>query len=381
MLALQGPRIWAKITEASIRCRLLCHRTHPIAAPIPSFLDEPPHSLDLNTDTMRYAITLFAVTAAAFRAQDCRDAYDACKAAGTPDITCACQQTACLGEDNERNRVYCSSAIAALPSSTSAASAEPTYACRYVHLLVLPPRPGGEPTNVEDSPGHQYPNGEQCVSISGTLALVTATSAPPAEQTYACRYVIFSQSPALGNPLTSTTALHTSTPMVSNACPSLAPSLWSPQPPPPSTPTPRPSPLRRLLPARPQPGRMLHRSRSLRPLPAPLRPGQTFHPFLSTLSLPSLRATALEVGTGRLFITLVPLPSQWPPALLCLSASALCSSRQHCCALDRNTPRHADVNREVFKYPESTDQSRRQVWDMILALVSLYLFIVIDCIF
>ncbi|KAF5011293.1 hypothetical protein FDECE_2593 [Fusarium decemcellulare] len=51
---------------------------------------------------------------------DCQDAYKACVAAGTPEVACACTLTACVGEDNARNREYCASATASLaqPSKT-----------------------------------------------------------------------------------------------------------------------------------------------------------------------------------------------------------------------------------------------------------------------
>lgn len=67
----------------------------------------------------------------------CQESYNKCLAAGTPEVACSCTLTACLGEDNARNREYCSSATASLASATatsapaatsSAASSAPTGA-------------------------------------------------------------------------------------------------------------------------------------------------------------------------------------------------------------------------------------------------------------
>ncbi|CAK4006004.1 Hypothetical predicted protein [Lecanosticta acicola] len=72
---------------------------------------------------MRYTTFTLAAAIVAVHAQNaCQDAYKACVAAGTPDIACSCTLTACLGEDDLRNREYCSSATANLPTSTSSSS-------------------------------------------------------------------------------------------------------------------------------------------------------------------------------------------------------------------------------------------------------------------
>ncbi|THZ35540.1 hypothetical protein D6C87_09742 [Aureobasidium pullulans] len=99
------------------------------------------------------------------RADPCQDAYKSCIAAGTPEVACSCTLTACVGEDNARNREYCASATANLPKTTAAPSASSSgYAC---------------------NPAHSYPNGVSCISTAGSLALVTP-SASASSSGYAC---------------------------------------------------------------------------------------------------------------------------------------------------------------------------------------------------
>ncbi|KAF5548689.1 surface protein SP1 [Fusarium mexicanum] len=60
-----------------------------------------------------------AVSAAPLsRRDECQDAYKSCIAAGTPEVACSCTLTACVGEDNARNREYCASATASLAQPT-----------------------------------------------------------------------------------------------------------------------------------------------------------------------------------------------------------------------------------------------------------------------
>ncbi|KAJ4030812.1 hypothetical protein NW761_013390 [Fusarium oxysporum] len=60
-----------------------------------------------------------AVSAAPLsRRDECQDAYKSCIAAGTPEVACSCTLTACVGEDNARNREYCASATASLVQPT-----------------------------------------------------------------------------------------------------------------------------------------------------------------------------------------------------------------------------------------------------------------------
>ncbi|THV99314.1 hypothetical protein D6D25_08925 [Aureobasidium pullulans] len=99
------------------------------------------------------------------RADPCQDAYKSCIAAGTPEVACSCTLTACVGEDNARNREYCASATANLPKTTAAPSATTS----------------GYATN----PAHSYPNGASCISTAGSLALVTP-SASASSSGYAC---------------------------------------------------------------------------------------------------------------------------------------------------------------------------------------------------
>ena len=73
------------------------------------------------------AVAVLAFTASAApaskRQDPCQDTYKECVAAGTPEVVCSCKLTACLGEDNARNREWCASATSGLaqpyPTPTS----------------------------------------------------------------------------------------------------------------------------------------------------------------------------------------------------------------------------------------------------------------------
>ncbi|KAJ3961829.1 hypothetical protein N0V92_001479 [Colletotrichum tropicale] len=71
------------------------------------------------TIALAMASAVSAAPALAPRQDPCQDAYKACIAAGTPEVACSCTLTACLGEDNARNREYCATATANLPKPTS----------------------------------------------------------------------------------------------------------------------------------------------------------------------------------------------------------------------------------------------------------------------
>ncbi|KAL3426480.1 hypothetical protein PVAG01_03271 [Phlyctema vagabunda] len=67
------------------------------------------------------ALAMASAVAAApnmIRRDDCQNTYSSCIAAGTPEVACSCTLTACLGEDNARNREFCATATASLPTST-----------------------------------------------------------------------------------------------------------------------------------------------------------------------------------------------------------------------------------------------------------------------
>ncbi|OLN96792.1 hypothetical protein CCHL11_02305 [Colletotrichum chlorophyti] len=65
------------------------------------------------------ASAVSAAPALVRRDDDCQATWRACIAAGTPEVACSCTLTACLGEDNARNREYCASATANLPKPTA----------------------------------------------------------------------------------------------------------------------------------------------------------------------------------------------------------------------------------------------------------------------
>ncbi|KAI8655319.1 hypothetical protein NCS57_01280600 [Fusarium keratoplasticum] len=74
----------------------------------------------INNIVVALALASAASAAPLARRDECQDAYKACIAAGTPEVACSCTLTACVGEDNARNREYCASATASLsqPSKT-----------------------------------------------------------------------------------------------------------------------------------------------------------------------------------------------------------------------------------------------------------------------
>ncbi|KAG5801410.1 hypothetical protein H9Q74_013650 [Fusarium xylarioides] len=54
-----------------------------------------------------------AVSAAPLsRRDECQDTYKKCIAAGTPEVACSCTLTACVGEDNARNRASATASLA-----------------------------------------------------------------------------------------------------------------------------------------------------------------------------------------------------------------------------------------------------------------------------
>ncbi|ENH62311.1 hypothetical protein FOC1_g10015282 [Fusarium oxysporum f. sp. cubense race 1] len=82
-----------------------------------------------------------AVSAAPLsRRDECQDAYKSCIAAGTPEVACSCTLTACVGEDNSRNREYCASATASLAQPTKT---EIPGGCNPAHPGSCPSFPGG----------------------------------------------------------------------------------------------------------------------------------------------------------------------------------------------------------------------------------------------
>ncbi|CAC9892655.1 unnamed protein product [Aureobasidium pullulans] len=139
------------------------------------------------------------------RADPCQDAYKSCIAAGTPEVACSCTLTACVGEDNARNRDYpngasCISTAGSLALVTPSASASSSgYACNPAHsypngascistagsLALVTPSASASSSGYACNPAHSYPNGASCISTAGSLALVTP-SASASSSGYAC---------------------------------------------------------------------------------------------------------------------------------------------------------------------------------------------------
>ncbi|ENH74792.1 hypothetical protein FOC1_g10003580 [Fusarium oxysporum f. sp. cubense race 1] len=76
---------------------------------------------------------------------ECEKAYNACIAAGTPEVACSCALTACVGEDSARIREYCSSATASLaqPTKTEIPSASKNDTVPVETFTPIPGIPGG----------------------------------------------------------------------------------------------------------------------------------------------------------------------------------------------------------------------------------------------
>ncbi|KAI1035055.1 hypothetical protein LB503_011695 [Fusarium chuoi] len=72
----------------------------------------------MNRLIIALALASAASAAPLSRRDVCQDAYKSCIAAGTPEVACSCTLTACVGEDNARNREYCASATASLAQPT-----------------------------------------------------------------------------------------------------------------------------------------------------------------------------------------------------------------------------------------------------------------------
>ncbi|KAJ5041517.1 uncharacterized protein L3040_005102 [Drepanopeziza brunnea f. sp. 'multigermtubi'] len=72
------------------------------------------------------AVVMASVASASVvaRQNDCTMVYNACLAAGTPQVACGCLQQTCLGEDNARGREYCAAVSASLLSVAATATSK-----------------------------------------------------------------------------------------------------------------------------------------------------------------------------------------------------------------------------------------------------------------
>ncbi|KAF1937968.1 hypothetical protein EJ02DRAFT_38946 [Clathrospora elynae] len=107
----------------------------------------------------------------------CQSAYNACLAAGTPQVACSCTLTTCAGEDNERLREYCSSATAGLSKPTSFSSIPGIPGgCNPAH-------PGSCPSSYFDTtmmPKVPEPTGGACPAVIVHTMTVTLPMVPVA---------------------------------------------------------------------------------------------------------------------------------------------------------------------------------------------------------
>lgn len=85
----------------------------------------------------------------------CQDTYKSCVASGVPEVACACDLQACVGEDNARGREFCASATATIVRSSTTAGTRTSTVATPV------------PTSTDD-----------CESYITTIATPVATSIP-----------------------------------------------------------------------------------------------------------------------------------------------------------------------------------------------------------
>ncbi|KAF2626630.1 hypothetical protein BU25DRAFT_92007 [Macroventuria anomochaeta] len=121
------------------------------------------------------------------RRQDpCQDTYKSCVASGVPEVACACDLQACLGEDNARGREYCASATATIVRTSTHATPVTTSipgGCNpahpgscpssYFQTSVVAPTPTSIPGGC--NPAHP---GSCPSSYFSTVATPVATSIP-----------------------------------------------------------------------------------------------------------------------------------------------------------------------------------------------------------
>ncbi|KAF6804579.1 hypothetical protein CSOJ01_10113 [Colletotrichum sojae] len=130
-----------------------------------------------------------AVTAAPTlaRRDDCQDAWKACIAAGTPEVACSCTLTACLGEDNARNREFCASATAGLPKPTFTSIAGIPGGCNPAHPGSCPSSYFTYPTLTETATATAEPSFTSIPGIPGGCNPAHPGSCPSSYFTYPTR--------------------------------------------------------------------------------------------------------------------------------------------------------------------------------------------------
>lgn len=109
------------------------------------------------------------------RQNSCQDTYKSCVALGVPEVACACDLQACLGEDNARGREYCASATATIVRSSTVATPVATSipgGCNPAH-------PGSCPSSYFSTTATPVATStESCDDYSSTVATPVATSIP-----------------------------------------------------------------------------------------------------------------------------------------------------------------------------------------------------------
>lgn len=89
---------------------------------------------------------------------------------------------ACNPAHDYGNGVSCISTAGSLTLVTPAPSSSASYACQWSCKIL---RRASLLIRATGNPAHQYPEGQTCTEVSGSLTLVTAT--PSASASYACR--------------------------------------------------------------------------------------------------------------------------------------------------------------------------------------------------
>lgn len=140
---------------------------------------------------LAFSAVASAVPTLQYRDDQCQDTYNVCVAAGTPEVACACTLTACLGEDNARNREYCASATASLnqPTPTSIpGGCNPAHpgSCPSSYFSTLPSTPvatsipgGCNPAHPGSCPSSYFSTVTVSQSSSPTPSAVSAAGSNP----------------------------------------------------------------------------------------------------------------------------------------------------------------------------------------------------------
>lgn len=130
------------------------------------------------TKTLALALALTsAVTASPLdKRQDnspCQVTYRACVASGVPEVACACDLQACVGEDNARGREFCASATATIVRTSTKSTPAPTSteSCTPYSSIVTP-----TPTSIPGGCNPAHPG--SCPTPTAQPSVAVPSTAP-----------------------------------------------------------------------------------------------------------------------------------------------------------------------------------------------------------